>query len=303
MNVWVGTSGGNKLVTDPWFGDATGVRRQAQQIWVGTATGNKLVYTRQQLAVTGVATSWSTIALTITPPGIGADIYTIKRNNVVIYNGAIVASYNDTGLAARGTYVYDISAQKAGQQVATAMTGQIITPARGTVQKDVILGRREYQSYYGSGSRRTNTSDMYSGYYSSNNGNQRCLALFDIPADVRGCVSIDAIYLSAWNIHAYNNSGVTKQCVITHHSTLASGTYGSTATFFTTKAGKPGWVSGGEWFEVKNYQCPGRTSVAEEFRTNGATGFGFGPGPDNSQSYYGYARNDFRMRFIYTVLA
>ena len=51
MNVWVGTSGGNKLVADPWFGDATGVRRQAQQIWVGTATGNKLVYTRRVGAV------------------------------------------------------------------------------------------------------------------------------------------------------------------------------------------------------------------------------------------------------------
>ena len=306
MNIYAGTATGNKLIVDPVIGTALG-NKQVQQIWAGTAAGNKLVYSRQQLAVSGVATAWSAIRLTITPPGVGADVYTIERNGSQIYSGAVVATYDDTGLSAGTEYVYKVYAQKAGQVVGVALTNRIVTGNRTTTQKTVTLTATAVASYNESGSKRTDTSDLYYGRYSSNHGKQRSQWLFAFPADMRNCVSIDSFKVSIWNVHTYPNGGTNSELVVHHNPTLGATYGGSTGRVAYAWAGKPSWWNNTEWTEAKDWTSAGRTSVREEFRVNGAYGFGL-QAIDGSaaQSAYGYASGTAtkpRCQVTYTVWA
>ena len=189
----------------------------------------------------------------------------------------------------------------------SALSNKVTTdaaPPPPTQQKTVTLSRTEWGSYNGSGQRRTDadgTTYGYSGYYSSTQGNQKSSFRFAVPADVRNCKSVDKVEISVYNIHAYGNAGRDVQLALHHYSDLGTTTAGSTGTFAARLAGKPGWVGGAEWIDITNFTCPGRYTVKEEFRKHGAWGVTMNSGPTNSQAYYGYVRNDVRLRITYTV--
>lgn len=206
------------------------------------------------------------------------------------------------------SYKAKVEAFKSGLLIKTAYSGSVTTdaaPPPPTQQKVVTLGRVEWGTWRGNGTQRFRNADqLFSGYYSSNHGNQRSATRYNIPADVRWCKSIDKVEVSAYNLHAYYNSGRTVRMALHHYSDLNSANgirYGSTAPFAQFSAGKPGWVGGAEWINITNYVCPGRYYVWDEFRRWGATGIHFYQGASNSQSYYGYVRNDVRLRITYTV--
>ena len=177
-------------------------------------------------------------------------------------------------------------------------------PPPPTLQKTVTLSRAEWASYKGNGAQRTDSDGLtygYSGYYSSTWGNQKSNFRFDIPSDLRNCKSVDKVEVSIYNVHAYNNSGRDVQLAIHHYGDLSANTSGSSGTFTTRTGGKPGWVGGAEWIDITGYVLPNRYWMAEEFRVHGACGVTMNSGPTSSQAYYGYVRNDVRMRFTYTV--
>lgn len=205
------------------------------------------------------------------------------------------------------SYRAKVEAFKSGLLIKTAYSGSVTTdaaPPPPTQQKVATLSRAEFASYNGSGTQRTDSDGLthgYSGYVSSTHGNQRCSFRFNIPSDVRWCKSIDKVEMSAYNLWAYYNNGRTVRMALHHYGDLTSTSYGSTGVFAEYSAGKPGWVGGAEWINITNYTCPGRYKVWDEFRRFGATGLHFHQGPSNSYNYYGYVRNDVRLRITYTV--
>lgn len=299
MPITIGTPTGNRPLTDPKVGDPGGVRRDVQKVWVGTPSGNKLVYQRAvPVDLAAAAAAWNQINLTWNNAGAGIT-YELKRGSSVIYSGTGL-SKADTGLAANTTYSYTLTA-RSGSVVLSSDTASAKTPARPQTQKTWTGSRTSYASWTG-GCANRGTAELYSGYYSSTQGNQRSHANFTIPAEIRNCVRIDQVWISAWNLHSFNGSGRTVQLAVNHGAT-AGASCGSTGTAVGLSAAKPGWVGGAEWVEVGGYVCPGRTTIKEEFRVNGAQGFTFNQGPDNNQAYYGYCRNDVRIRIVYTVWA
>jgi hypothetical protein len=135
-------------------------------------------------------------------------------------------------------------------------------------------------SYQGDGDNR-NVAECYQGYYSSTNGNQYSLIglpYSTIQADLSGATVLKTeIYLN--NNHFYSNSGGTAY-VGTH-------TYGSepaTASLSNVSErldSEPFSYGQAKWFTVTN-------TIANNLKNNSAKGIALGPGPSNSQSYYGY---------------
>ena len=66
MPVTVGTSGGNKTLTEMHVGTSGG-NKQVTEAWVGTASGNKLVYAAGGTDVTPSAVNWANIGPTSSP--------------------------------------------------------------------------------------------------------------------------------------------------------------------------------------------------------------------------------------------
>lgn len=205
-------------------------------------------------------------------------------------------------------YQAKVESFKSGLLIQTAYSNTVTTdpaPPPPTQQKVWTGTRVEWGTWRGNGTQRYhNSGALYSGYYSSNHGNQRSSTRFNIPGDVRWCKSIDNVEVSAYNDHSYNYSGRTVYMALHHYSDLNSANgvrYGMTGAFASWSVPRDGWIGGSEWISIRNYICPGRYYVWDEFRRHGAQGISFHQAPTNSQGYYGYVRNDVRLRITYTV--
>jgi hypothetical protein len=319
MTIFIGTSGGNKEVKDPKVGDA-GSRRDVQRAWVGTSGGNKLVYTRASVTVTATATGTSTATVSWTTTA-GA-VYNLYRTGGPQATGPLLlnstaASFNETGLLASSTYSYRVDVVMGGQVVASG-TASTTTSAVQFVQRTVDLSAVSSATFNGAGSNR-GIAECYYGRYSGTHGRQKSLWCFNIPADLRNCVSIDLMQIAVWNTHHYQSSGGRFGLVV-HHGAYQGGfpgTFPGSTGLVVDGAGnipawttpKSGWMGDplieGAWLSLLGFQTPGRASVADEFRLNGAHGFGLAA-PDDSLNWYGYAMgasqaNKPRLRIVYTV--
>jgi hypothetical protein len=156
-------------------------------------------------------------------------------------------------------------------------------------------------TYNGSGGNR-GVPNMFYGQFSGTHGNQRSLCTFAIPAEVRNCVAIDRIDLAVWNDHHFNGGGNAVHFVV-HHGAFQGGFPaqfpGSTGVLqlgganWAPHAPRANWMNSGSmdggWMtNCQGLVAPGRTSMAEEFRVNGAHGIGL-VGPSTAQGHYGYA--------------
>lgn len=169
-------------------------------------------------------------------------------------------------------------------------------PPPPTTQKFVELEAVASASYNGSNANR-GSNELYYGYASSTHGQQKCLWNWNIPADARWCISIDRIDVRVYNIHAYLNSGGSTGLVVHHGSNIGGNYPGSTGILQHGGANwligtpKPGYMSqdGSGWMtNIQVLTAPGRTTLAEEFRTQGAVGMGLAS-PSSSTNHYGYA--------------
>lgn len=135
-------------------------------------------------------------------------------------------------------------------------------------------------SHQGDGSNR-NVSECYQGYYSSTNGNQYSLVglpYATIQSDLSGAtITKVEVYLN--NNHFYSNSGGTAY-VGTHTYSAAPST--ASLSNVTERISSSSFTYGqAKWFTVSN-------TIGNNLKNNTAKGIAIGPGPSNSQSYYGY---------------
>jgi hypothetical protein len=136
-------------------------------------------------------------------------------------------------------------------------------------------------SYFGNGSRRNSNGDMYQGFYSSNNGNQKSMIGFNhsqIQSDLAGS-TIKKVQLTLKNKHWYYNSGGTA-VIGRHNDTAASAptTFSGTGNINQSS----GWPKGGTRTVTLN------NGIAEALRDDSAEGIIIGPGPSTNKIYYGY---------------
>jgi hypothetical protein len=269
-------------------------RWRVEAVRGGSVVGEATVSATTPAAVigplTGRAVSPSRIDLAWADPG-GLDEVALQSSigQVGRWAGGTTAA-SHTGLAASTAYNYRVDGLRGGLVVASANVNGITTLAPQYAQRTWSGLATAVASYGQSGAKRTDTSNAYAGYYSSTWGTQRSLWTFDIPAEVRSCHSIDSVKVAVWSAHTYQNSGASVGLVV-HHGSVAGGTFpGSTGAFGTFHAPKGGWVgqTGDGWLDVGRYTTPGRTTVAEEIRAHGATGFGLAA-TTTSQAGYMYA--------------
>lgn len=135
-------------------------------------------------------------------------------------------------------------------------------------------------SYQSDGSNR-NIAECYQGYYSGTNGNQYSLIglpYAQIQSDLSGAtITKTEIYLN--NNHFYSNSGGTAY-VGTHSYATEPGT--ASLSNVSERLDSETFTYGqAKWFPVTN-------TIATNLKNNTAKGIALGPGPSNSQSYYGY---------------
>jgi hypothetical protein len=137
------------------------------------------------------------------------------------------------------------------------------------------------RSYQGDGSLRISNGDIYQGYYSSTNGNQRSLIGFDddtIRSNLSGA-TITKVEIRLDNTHFYNNSGGT--------AVLGTHDYGSAPSSWSGSRVNESrqnfsWAKGAlKWVTVSN-------SFGNDFKSGAATGIALGPGDSTSLTYYGY---------------
>lgn len=129
---------------------------------------------------------------------------------------------------------------------------------------------------------------LYQGRFDSCNDNTRSWIGFDwnqIQSDLSGAtVKKCEVYL--YYKHWYFNSGGT--AIIGTHSSNYNGTGQSGPTFNealddTTRKTVTGWArESGKWVDLG-------TTIGNEFKAGTTTGIVIGPGPSNSQTYYGHA--------------
>jgi hypothetical protein len=297
MPAWVGTATGNKAVTRAVVGTATG-NKEVTQIWVGTTGGNRLVWQSiGDLNVQAAATGPNNINVTWSDPEGGVDSYRIFLND--IYQATTTGlSYNRGSLAPSTTYTFRVDAFK-GAQFMVGEAATATTQAVTTQQKVVTLSPNASASYKGDNAQRS-TSYRYSGQYDGTWGLQKSLFTFPIPADLRNCVSVDKVEVSARNLHAWASGGVGQGLAVALAN--VTGTFPSASIHYFGSFGtaKGGWLNNTEWVDVTNYAAPYRGFVKEEFRVNGATGFSLYPS-GTTQDYYSYWDAGMRVRFTYTV--
>lgn len=389
MAVRVGAGGQQRELLDPRVG-AGGQVRSVQEIRVGEGGQQRVVWFRRPLAAAAAADRWDRAVVTITPPGSGADRYTIARDGIVVADGPDT-QWTDSGLLPGTGYQWTVTAHRAGEQVGAPVVCTATTPAlsmapmsatpRSTSQIDLswsnpggldavmlrdslggdqalaagatsgsrtglaagtaynfavdgVRGSRKWpnlatasattqapvyqQKFWESraaGSRTYNGSnadrgvaEMYYGFYSSVNGVQKSRFWFNIPADMRNCVSIDRIDLAFWGQHTYPNGGNQVYLAIIHDANNIGSTGALNWTFNVPKGGWVGPHDGSGWcIGLQDLTSPGRTSMAEEFRALGAVGFSL-VATTTAQSGYGYCQgatqaNYPRMRVWYTIRA
>lgn len=135
-------------------------------------------------------------------------------------------------------------------------------------------------SYQADGDKRGITQ-CYQGYYSSTNGNQYSLIGFPystIQADLANAtITKVEVYLN--NNHWYNNSGGT--AVIGTHNYASEPTTASLSNVNSDITRASFTYGQAKWVTVSN-------SIGTALKGNTAKGIVLGPGPSNSNAYYGY---------------
>lgn len=209
------------------------------------------------------------------PGGTDAHISWYFTTNVNNTAGLIVAGTDVTG----GTPGARIFAMDMGPSLSYSNfdMGSGISPVQSYTK---TYACNESASYQEDGSNR-GISDCYQGRYSATNGNQYSMIGFDdaqIRSDLTGA-TINKVELYLNNNHFYSNSG-GNAIIGTHNQTTLSGTHSSSqitdniqATHFDLGQAK--------WITIPN-------SIGTALKNNTAKGIALGPGPSNSQSYYGY---------------
>lgn len=123
--------------------------------------------------------------------------------------------------------------------------------------------------------------EMYQGYYSSTNGNQYSMMIWDaaqIQADLSGA-TVDRVQVQLKNTHSYLNSGITAY-VGSHNQSNLNGSHSSGQ--ITTGLATVSFAKGQQlWFDVP-------TSFGTELKNNTKRGLALGPAPNTSQNNYGY---------------
>lgn len=203
---------------------------------------------------------------------------------------ALYFTASDTsGISMQGS---DVTTQAIGSRIYVEDVGPAITYTSynmGTGTPPVQTYTKTYSaswssSHQGDGTNR-NVSSCYQGYYSSTNGNQYSLVglpYATIQSDLSGAtITKTEIYLN--NNHFYSNSGGTGY-VGTHTYSSAPST--ASLSNVTERISSTSFTYGqAKWFTVSN-------TIGNNLKTNAAKGIAIGPGPSNSQSYYGYFAGD-----------
>lgn len=276
----------------------------------GEASGQATTPARLAPTFSATPSAWNAVALSWSDAAKGSiDQYRVKRSGTAIYTGS-GSSHSDTGRSASTTYNYTLESLRAGAVVLPTPADSATTPARPTVTNTITLSAVGAGSWNGSGNLRT-SSACYYGYYSSTHGYQRSLVSFNIPSDVRNCISISDVQFSWYNSHHYYNSG-GKVSMVLHHGyfTTAPATFpGSTGVLtnsggsqITWTAPKPGWFNGTQWNSLTNLKTSRGHTVQEEFRTKGAVGLGL-YWATTGQNGYGYAQTNPQLKITYTKYA
>ena len=135
-------------------------------------------------------------------------------------------------------------------------------------------------SYQSSGDKRSGVTDLYQGYYSGTNGNQKSLAGFNItglPA-TSGTVECLSAYVTLANTHWGSAAGGTA-VIGTHNKTTEPATYPSTGV--TTNR----VTSSMTRYQTKKISLG--TTIGAEFMNGTSKGIAIGPGPSTALTYYG----------------
>lgn len=303
MGLWVGTGTWRWTVQQPYVGDGSQVR-ELQEVWVGDIGANpRLVWLKiTSLGLTGFAVNQTTVTLNWSQPANGITLYKVSNSaggGAFLYGDFFTYTFNN--IAAGTTLSYKVDAYR-GSLLVTSQQIQVTTPPNPTLQKSVTLSPSAAGSYKGDGNLRTDTSNLYSGYYSSNQGYQRSAVVWPIPADVRNCVSVDKIEISLRNLHTWSGTGIPQQNVAVWEAQNIPATIGPiTGAFGGWGVAKGGWLNGTEWVDISNLAAPGRPPLREEFRVVGISGMALVAADPGSQSYYGYYSSNFRLRLTYTI--
>ena len=220
------------------------------------------------------------------------------------WTGGIGPHYFDTTYNTNFTMKVE-SFTSEGVMLSTVTTATINTGNRPTVQKSWSSTPVETASYNGSNGLRTR-DPLYYGYFSGTHGTQKSQARWNIPSEIRNCVSVDRVELRWWNQHHFLSSGGTVS-MVAHHNTGLSTYGGNTGALLNAgnqvrwPAPVGGWINGTEWYDLGWLTSVGRDiSIAEEIRVHGLQGFGLVEAV-GGQSGYGYASSDPQLRITYTV--
>lgn len=134
-------------------------------------------------------------------------------------------------------------------------------------------------TYRADGSKRTDESDIYQGYNSSYQGNQKSLIYFNLGSIPAGATCVSAtLYLYA--NHWYNNSGGTA-VIGTHNKTSEPSSWSATGTNSDRLRYAWNTKTGGRNISLG-------TTIGNEFLSGSTKGIMIGPGASTSSTYYGY---------------
>lgn len=153
-----------------------------------------------------------------------------------------------------------------------------------------------------------NPAAMY-GYVSTNHNQQQSQVRFNIPAAVRGCISVDSVKIRWWNKHHYKGTGGTVSMVGHHNQSLSGSAFGGStgALLFNGNQAKwsapiNSWINGTEWYELAHLTAPyggNNRTIAEEIRIASLQGFGL-VAAETGTAGYGYASLDPILEITYT---
>jgi hypothetical protein len=131
-------------------------------------------------------------------------------------------------------------------------------------------------SWRGTGTKRTDTSDLYQGQFSSTNGNQRSACGFASRASSWSGWTITKVEVYVYAAHWGPDNGGTL-ILGSHNVASEPGTFPS-----KTHRQNVAWSAktGGKWIDV--------TSWGKGFATDAIDGLTFGPGSSTATEYYGY---------------
>lgn len=154
------------------------------------------------------------------------------------------------------------------------------TPSTTWITTSKTFGATWGGTFKGNNSLRTDTSDLYQGYYAAINGNQKALIGFNFGSFPAGSVIV-SIQLTMYAAHWYYNGG----------GTVLIGTH-----VYPTKPGS--WGTGNITEDRQRYAWSSKTgsrtitlsnTIGQEILNGTTKGIALGPSPDTSNyGYYGY---------------